>query len=105
MSDSPTQRTLKLMRDRGYFCEIVEHWNSWSRQRKDLFGFVDVLCLGQDEIIGVQTTSYSNMTARVKKIAEHENLSPVRKAGIKLLVHGWKKNKSGRWECKEMDVS
>lgn len=102
---SPTQRSLKLMRERGYTCAIVEHWNQWSRQRNDLFGFLDVLCLGDNEVIGVQTTSYSNISARCKKIAEHENVAAVRKANIRIIVHGWKKNKSGRWEVKERDLS
>lgn len=31
------------------------------------------------------------MSSRIKKIAEHENVAAVRKAGIKILVHGWDK--------------
>jgi len=97
---SPTQRTLKLMRDRGYTCFIVEYWHHFSRQRRDLFGFIDLLCLGENEVIGVQTTSYSNVSARVKKIAEHENVGAVRKAGVRILVHGWDGAK-----LREVDVS
>jgi hypothetical protein len=36
---------------------------------------------------------------------EHENVGAVRKAGIKIMVHGWKKEKNGRWTCKEVDIS
>jgi len=97
---SPTQRTLKLMRDRGYTCFIVEYWHHFSRQRRDLFGFIDLLCLGENEVIGVQTTSYSNVSARVKKIAEHENVGAVRKAGVRILVHGWDGAK-----LREVDIS
>lgn len=86
---SPTQRTLAEMRKRGYVCEVVERWNPFAKIRQDLFGFIDVLCLGDAEIVGVQATSASNVAARVKKIAEHDNVGAVRKAGIRLLVHGW----------------
>jgi hypothetical protein len=97
---SPTQRSLKEMRDRGYFCEVVERWNSFARIRQDLAGFIDVLCFGDGEVVGVQATSYSNVSARVKKIAEHENVAAVRKAGVRLLVHGWDGAK-----LREVDVS
>ena len=105
MSLSPTELTLREMRGREYFCWIVEHWNSFMHKRQDLWGIVDVLCLGENEVIGVQTTSRSNMSARIKKIADHESTPFIRKAGVRLLVHGWAKNKSNRWECKEVDVS
>lgn len=97
---SPTQRTLKHMREQGYFCWVVEYWHAFARQRKDLWGFVDVICLGENEIIAVQTTSYSNVSARVKKIADHENVGAVRKAGIRILVQGWDGAK-----LREVDVS
>ena len=96
---SPTQRTLAEMRKRGYTCEVVEHWNPHARVRKDLYGFIDVLCLGDNEVIGVQATSYSNVSARVKKIAEHENVVAVRRAGIALLVHGWNGNRLREVDC------
>ena len=101
---SPTKLSLELMRARGYTCAIVEHWNSFARIRQDLFGFVDVLCLGDGEIIGVQTTSRSNMSARAKKIREHENLLPVLDSGMRVLIQGWEKNKSNRWEVKESEI-
>lgn len=101
---SPTQRSLKVMRDRGFYAEVVERYNSFTRTKNDLFGFIDVLCLGEGVVIGVQTTSYSNMSARIKKIKEHENLDKVRAAGIQIHVHGWRKNKSNRWEFKEVEI-
>ena len=94
-----------MMREGGYVCGVTEHWNPHAHIRQDLFGFGDILCLGIDEVIMIQTTSYSNVSARVKKITEHENLAAVRKAGVRILVHGWFKNKSGRWEVKVVDIS
>ena len=101
---SPTVRSLKAMRDRGYYAEVVERYNSFTKRRNDFCGFIDILCLGMTEVIGVQTTSYSNLSARVKKINDHENLHLVRAAGIKIVVHGWRKNKSNRWEFKEVII-
>lgn len=98
-TNSPTQKSLKYMQDKGYKCFIVEYWHCFAKIRKDLFGFVDILCLGNDEIIGVQVTSLSNVSARVKKIADHENTPFVRKAGIKILVHGWGKDKLREVDC------
>ena len=102
---SPTVRSLKVMRDQGYYAEVVERYNSFTRKRNDFCGFIDILCLAQGAVVGVQTTSYSNMSARVKKIREHENLHVVLASGIKILVHGWRKNKSNRWEYKEVEVT
>ena len=104
MSTNPTQRTLKEMRKRGYTCAITEHWNAFAHIRQDLFGIVDVLCLQGDETVAVQTTSDSNVSSRVKKIAEHENTPMIRDAGWKIVVHGWRKVK-GRWTVREVDCS
>jgi hypothetical protein len=40
------------------------------------------------------------MAARIKKISEHENWPAVLRAGWQMEVHGWVKNKAGRWEVK-----
>lgn len=100
---TPTQRSLKLMRDRGYLSAVTERWNPHARIRQDLFGIVDVLCLG-DDIIAVQTTSASNVSARVRKIEDSEALPALRRVGIRVVVHGWRKVK-GRWQVREVDVS
>lgn len=94
------------MRERGYTCFVVETWNHFTKQRRDLFGIADIICLGWDEVIVVQTTSYSNVSARIKKITDHENVGAVRKAGIGILVHGWHVPKGKRKsECREVDLS
>lgn len=80
--------------------EITERWNAFARKRKDLFDFIDLLAIKDGEVVGVQTTSASNISARIKKIKEHPNYGPVRASGIKIVVHGWKKEKN-RWKAKE----
>lgn len=102
---TPTQRTLAEMRKRGHMAAVVEKWNPHARIRQDLFGIIDVLCLGDSEVIGVQTTSASNLSARVRKIVDCDALPALRKAGVRLLVHGWKKASNGRWQLIERDVS
>lgn len=102
---SPTQRTLAAMRDRGYIAQVVEHWNAFAKRRIDLFTVVDVLCVGHGETVAVQCTSGSNVSARVKKIAECGDTRYMREAGWKILVHGWRKNAKGKWELREVDCS
>lgn len=101
---SPTQRSLEVMRERGYTVAGTEQWNPHARVRQDLYGFIDVLCLKEGEIVGVQATSDSNLASRITKISEHEHVGAVRRAGIRILAHGWKKVR-GRWRLREVDVS
>ena len=101
---SPTQRSLKLLRDRGYpLVQVVERWNPHARVRQDLFGIVDVLAVG-DDIVAVQATSGSNVSKRVAKITESAALPHLRKANIRMVVHGWTKRK-GRYVLREVDLS
>lgn len=102
---SPTARSLARLRADGWLAEVVERWNPHARVRNDLFGFIDVLAIRGGEVLGVQATSRDNVAARVAKIGDHANVGAVRKAGIRLEVHGWGKMASGRWECLVLDVS
>lgn len=102
---SPTQNSLKKLRKEGYLCAITEHWNAYARIRQDLFGFVDILAIHKEkgETLAIQTTSYSNISARRKKIKENSNVPFLLAAGWNVHVHGWKKVK-GKWECKKVKV-
>lgn len=110
---SPTQRSLKLLRERGWIAEVTERWIPGGAGRpgirKDLWSFADLLCLHPvtGEILAVQTTSASNISARVRKIADCELTPVVRKCGIGIHVHGWRKPCKGRrtWTVVERDVS
>lgn len=101
---SPTQNSLDKLRKEGYTAEVVERWVPFANKRKDLFGFIDILAIKDEEVLGVQCTSYGNVSARVKKITEAETTGIVRKAGIQIEVHGWRKVKN-RWTCKVVDLS
>lgn len=103
----PTARSLQHLRKQGYLVGVVEKWIHVVKQRKDLFGFIDILGVHKEregDVIGVQATSASNVSKRVAKIVNHENIGPVRKGGIRIVVHGWAKRK-GRWQVREVDVS
>jgi carbonic anhydrase len=103
---SPTQRSKRLMEERGYVVAIVEYWHAFARQRRDLFGVFDLLGIGPDGTLAVQTTSASNVSARLKKLADAEAVATARKAGWQLEVHGWRKDvKTGRWVCRVVDIS
>lgn len=104
MPASPTQLTLREMRNRGYTCEVVEKFNYHSKTRKDLYGCIDVLCVGNGETVAVQSTTYTNVASRVSKIAEADAVGEMREAGWRILVHGWHKPKH-RWVCREVDCS
>ena len=100
---SPTQNTLKLLRDEGYLAAVVEHWNPHAHIRQDLFGIIDVIGIREGETIAVQSTSYSNTSARVKKIKESDNLVMLIKAGWIVHVHGWHKKKN-KWQCRTIEI-
>ena len=104
MATSPTQLTLKLLRDEGWTVEVVERWIPGANIRKDLFGFIDLVALKNDMTLGVQATSYSNMGARIRKIESAELLSQVRRASWHLWVIGWRKQ-NNRWTHKVVDLS
>jgi hypothetical protein len=42
------------------------------------------------------------MSARIKKIKELESYPIVRSAGWEIAVHGWKKDKAGKWVVREV---
>lgn len=104
MPASPTQRSLKHLRDAGYQAAVVEHWNPHVRIRQDLFGFIDILAVRDGETLGVQATSGSNVSKRIIKIAEHPNYPAVHAAGWRVVVHGWRKNAKGRWVLREVEM-
>lgn len=106
MTTSPTQLSLRKLRDDGYTAEVVEHWNPHTRTRHDLFGFVDIIAIRPGETLAVQATSGTNVAARVRKIADHTNVAAVREAGWRIEVHGWSQAKPrARWTCRTVDVS
>ena len=104
MATSPTQRSLKYLRESGYTVAVVEYFNYFTKRRHDLFQFADLLAIRENEVLLVQVTSGSNVSARIKKITENEHIAAVRKAGMRVEVHGWRKLKAG-WQARVVDLS
>lgn len=101
---SPMALSLDKMRADGYLPWKTETWNSFARIRQDLWGWCDAIGVGREGVIAVQATSWDHVSERVKKIANSETIGPVREAGVKVVVWGWRKV-GKTWECKEVDCS
>lgn len=103
---SPTQRTLKELKRQGWpLVEITERWNPWSKTRHDLFNFCDVLACRQDEILAIQCTSGTNVSARLTKIRDNPaHLIWLASPSRRLEVWGWRKvgprGKRKMWEVR-----
>jgi hypothetical protein len=104
---TPTQRSLKKLRDEGWTVAVVERWNPHARIRQDLYGFIDVLAIRGGDTLAVQVTSGDHVADRVKKIRSVPTApiwleSPTRK----IVVHGWRKagarGKRKTWQCREV---
>jgi hypothetical protein len=87
------QLSLAHMRAQGYECDISEHYNYFSKKRKDLFHIADIVAIGHGQIIFVQTTGYSGLSAHLKKIRANELLPVILNSKVRILVHGWKRKK------------
>lgn len=101
---TPTQRSLKTLRELGYLVEVVEKWNSFTRTRKDLWGWADLLAVRRGEVLAVQVTS-TGVSSRIKKIMDSETIGRVREAGIRIEVHGHRKNSKGKYVMRVVDIS
>ncbi len=102
---SPTSRSTKYLKDDGWHPATVEHWNSFTNRRHDLFGFVDILAMkvGERHLL-VQTTTGTNMAARRKKIYASDLAALALQSGFRIILHGWRQilvkrgGKARRWE-------
>ena len=95
---SPTQRSLKELRNKGYLVAIVEYYNSFIYQRKDLFGIFDLLAIKENETIGVQVTTMSNKSSHLDKMRNSEYLPIIKLAGWKVELHSWRKIIIGKYK-------
>ena len=102
---SPTQRTLKLYRELGFTCQVVERWCSYSRRRIDLFHCIDIVAIHPDlGIIGVQACAGASHAARRAKAEGVDALRVWLAAGGRFEVCSWRKNAAGRWVHRREEV-
>jgi hypothetical protein len=100
---SPTQRTIRELKNNGRRCAIVEKWNPYVGThgiRQDLFGIIDIISLDPERgVIGVQCCSGSGFNKHYKKITEEhaqETIDWLSTPGTALEIWGWRKLKAKR---------
>lgn len=130
MADEPKVRSRKQWRDLGYHVENGEYVMRVPGgivRRQDTFGFADLIAI---PLIGrtvegrlvyretvprwvyIQSTSWDNISARLRKIKTESTgrgryAIPIRElalavlhAGHRIVIEGWRK-RDGRWEVKQ----
>lgn len=98
MAAQATRRTLKLLRDSFTWVQVVEYWQHKAMKRKDLFGVIDIVAIGEDKIIGVQCTTLDNHNARREKILRNRAMKDWLKVASLWIISWGKRN--GRWRPK-----
>lgn len=91
MATGPTARTLAKLRKDGWTCAVVEKWIPQTKRRLDAFGGIDIIAIRTGETLGIQCTSQSNVSARVKKLTAEPQMKIWIDAGNRLEVWGWAK--------------
>jgi len=91
--------------ERGYTVERGESYNAHTKRKKDLYGWIDYVGLHSDHngVLGIQTTSKSNLTARIKKAEAKPAYWLWLATGNPAEFHGWYMDK-GRWVVKLVRV-
>jgi len=93
---SPTQRTLKALRDKGYKAGVVERWLRYAGKfgkRQDLFGIIDIIAISPDKTIGIQACGGS-FAEHYKKLTEEfaqASLDWLANPGRSLEIWAWRK--------------
>jgi len=107
---SNTSRTLEYLRSQGWVADKVEQFNAYAGkfgQRKDMFGFGDIVAMGEGSIIAIQSCGQA-FSEHHKKITEDEKVAPMAllwlENGGRLILIGWRKvklkrgGKAMRWQ-------
>lgn len=106
---SPTARTLARLRKDGATAQVVERWNQYSKTRHDLFGWIDIVAMRNNTIVGIQATSGTNVSARLAKMRAEPRLELWLQAGGKAEIHGWRQlGKAGKrklWKLRTVCVT
>lgn len=114
---TPTQRTMRELRNQGRKCAIVEKFNTFVGKygiRQDLFGIIDIIALDpQRGVIGVQSCG-QDFSGHWKKITIEHNQDAydwLTTPGAKLELWGWRKikvkrgGKAMRWEPRIKEIT
>jgi len=93
----------------GWTVAVVERWNAFARVRQDLFGFADLLAMRPSSgFLAVQTTTGSNLSARVEKLRHEARVGIWLASGGKIQLHGWRKlgarGKKKTWQVRALEM-
>lgn len=95
---SPTQRTLKWLRDHNITAQVVEKVVPHNYVKIDLFGCIDIIALIPKTILGIQTTTGDNHAKRITKAREEPRLLDWLKCGGRYEVWSWRKSaRTRKW--------
>jgi len=107
---SNTSRTLEYLRSQGWVTDKVEQFNAYAGkfgQRKDMFGFGDIVAMGENSIIAIQSCGQA-YSEHNKKITTDEKVAPLAlkwiQSGGRLMLIAWRKvklkrgGKAMRWQ-------
>lgn len=96
---SNTSRTLNYLRQQGWIADKVEQFNPYSGKfgtRKDMFGFGDIVAMGEGSIIAIQSCGQA-YAEHYRKITEDEKVAENAllwiENGGRLILIGWRKVK------------
>jgi hypothetical protein len=112
---SPTQRTMRHLRDQGSVCAVVEHFNPYVGEhgiRQDLFGIIDVLALDPTGVWGIQCcgTDYRSHIEKLTVLKAQETTDWLNTPGTRLFIYSWRKvklqrgGKAMRWSPRISEV-
>jgi len=114
---SPTQRTLRALREQGFVCAIVEKFNQYAGpfgMRQDLFGIIDVIALDPVRgVVGVQSCGQA-FSEHIRKITiekAQETTDWLKTPGTILELWGWRKiklkrgGKAERWSPRVKQIT
>jgi len=91
------------LRQQHYTADVVERWIAGANVRRDLFHCIDIVAVRPGEIVGVQVTTASNLSSRLKKATALPELRAWLAAGGKFMLHGWAR-RAGHWHCRVIEV-
>lgn len=115
---SPTQRTLRALKEQGMVCAIVEKWNQYAGEhgkRVDLFSIIDILALDPIRgVVGIQACAGSGYSEHYKKLTIEkcqETTDWLSTPGTKLEIWSWRKvklqrgGKAVRWKPRVEEIT
>jgi len=93
--NSRLSKAMKYYRDLGYKVAKVETWNIYDKKNHDLFGILDLIAVGNREVLGIQVCGGGDFAAHDRKLMASE-VSPLWTEAARLILIGFRKVKYKR---------